>query len=186
MGGACIVMLAVLAQAPGGQDRNVLPVVSDRRDGAHGSIDLRSDMGKRFRLTEAVLVLDGAEVARRTAAPGKELEHTLRLWSSGQTPVNAERVAGDGPLHAGHHALTVRLTYEGRNVGPFSYLDDYKMRAESTFAFEVDNADRGAALQVVARERANPKAPLRAEPLLTIEPGSSADPIAPPSKEPAP
>ena len=188
MSGACIVMLAVLAQAPGGQDRSVLGV-SDGRDGAHDSVDVRNDLGKRFRLTEAVLVLDGQEVAHRAAAPGHELESAFRLWSSGQAPVTgAERVTMDDLLRPGNHALTVRLSYEGRNVGPFSYLDNYRIRAESTFAFEIGNADRHAALQVVARERANPQAPLRAEPLLTMEPqpGSGAEPIVPPSREPAP
>jgi hypothetical protein len=186
MSGACIVMLAVLARGPGVPDRIGFPV-NDGRDGAHGSVEVRSEMGKRFRLTDALLILDGQEVARRTAAPGQELERTFRLWSSDQPPIHAsERVASDGLLRAGGHAVTVRLTYEGRNVGPFSYLDDYKMRAESTFAFEVGNPDRPAALQVIARERANPKAPLRAEPSLTIEPAVSADPSAPPSKEPRP
>jgi hypothetical protein len=175
-------VVALLAQAPGADrgNREMLPL-SDARDGTPGSVDVRSEMGKRFRMTEATLVLDGQEVAHRTAAAGQELEPSFRLWTSGQAPVNgSERVAIDGLLHPGDHALTVRLVYQGRKVGPIDYVSDYKLRAESMFAFTV-GGQRPAAIQVVAREHADPRAPLRAEPVLTIEPGpgSGAIPLKP-------
>jgi hypothetical protein len=188
-GGLWMVVAGVLAQAqpsPGVKEpdrgRSGVLAVSDARDGAPASVEVRSDMGKRFRLTEAVLVLDGQEVARRTAAKGEELERSFQLWASGRAPVNgSERVSIDGLLHSGEHALTVRLTYEGRNVGPIAYLDDIKLHAESMFAFKVGTGDRPAVLQVVARERADARLPLQAEPVLTVspQPGSGIVPITP-------
>jgi hypothetical protein len=187
-GGLWMVMVGILAQAqplPGGSDRggSAALAVSDARDGAPASVQVRNEMGKRFRLTEATLVLDGQEVARRTAAKGEELERSFELWASGRAPVNgSERVSIDGLLRPGEHALTVRLTYEGRNVGFIDYLDAIKLNAESMFAFKVGSGDRPATLQVVARERADARLPLRAEPVLSVEPqpGSGIVPITPP------
>jgi hypothetical protein len=185
-----MVLVGVLAQAPVPGVTDPAPggsgvlAVSDARDGSPASIEVRSEMGKRFRLTEAVLVLDGQEVARRSAASGKELERSFQLWASGRAPVNgSERVSIDGLLRSGEHALTVRLTYEGRNVGPFDYLDDIKLHAESMFAFKLGTGDRPAAMQVVIRERRDPRLPLQAEPVVTVEPrpGSGVVPITPAS-----
>jgi hypothetical protein len=179
MTGVGWLLVGLLVQAPMAGEPGLL-ALRDGRDGAPGSVDVRSEMGKQFRLIEAALVLDGQEVARRTAPQGQELEHTFQLWSSGEAPVNrSERVAIDGWLRPGEHALTVRLVFEGRNVGPFNYLENYKYRAESNFAFEVGTGDRPAAIQVVARERPGRNLPPEQKPFLSIEPapGSGAIPV---------
>jgi hypothetical protein len=179
-GAVWLVAACLLGQEPAAGP-NAL-AVSDARDGSPGAVEVKSEMGKKFRLTEAVLVLDGQEVARRTAPPGKELERTFRLWASGDAPVQrSERVSIDGLLQPGEHALTVRLVFQGRNVGPFTYVDDYKYRAESGFAFETAPGAGPATIQVVARERPDPKLPLGVGPSLTIDPapGSSATPVLP-------
>jgi hypothetical protein len=136
------------------------------------SVDVRSEMGKRFRLVEAVFMLDGAEVSRRTAVKGQELDHRFRAY--------------DGSVRPGQHALTVTLVYEGRNTGPFTYLDNYRYRVEQTYGFTVTSTDRPAAVEVVARERKGANVPLEQKPTLDITPaaGSSATPMtaAPPAR----
>jgi hypothetical protein len=184
MSSVWMVIALMLGQAPAVAPRGeteTLPV-RDGRDGVTGAVDVRNEMGKRFRLTEAILLLDDKEVAHRTAAAGRELEPAFRLWASGDAPINgSERVAIDGLLRPGEHAVTVALVYEGRNVGPFTYLDNYKYRAESSFAFTVASGNRPAAIQVVARERKGANVPPESRPVLTIEPGpaSSAVPVVP-------
>jgi hypothetical protein len=129
------------------------------------SVDVRSEMGKRFRLVEAIFMLDGAEVAHRTAVKGQELERRFRAY--------------DGSVRPGQHALTVTLVYEGRNTGPFTYLDNYKYRVEQTYGFTVTSTDRPAAVEVVAHERKGANIPLDQKPTLDIvaTPGSSAAPM---------
>ena len=42
------------------------------------------------------------------------------------------------PLRRGEHALTATLVFQGRNVGPFSYLGNYRYRVESTYSFYLE------------------------------------------------
>jgi hypothetical protein len=174
--GVWMVMATLLAQAPGPAERVVAPPV----DGVPASVDVRADVGRRFRLREAVLMIDGKEVARRSAAQGDELARSFRLWPTEQASYGA------GLLRPGDHALTVRLSYDGRALGPFEYLSQYEIRTEARVAFGVSGDGRPAALQVVARERPSSRAPLPAEPVLSVEPqpGSGAFPVPLPVQRP--
>jgi hypothetical protein len=142
------------------------PAAAPRRADVNvpAAIEVRNEMGKRFRLVEAVFFLDGAEVARRTAGKGEDFQPAFRAY--------------EGTLRPGAHALTVTLVYEGRNTGPFTYLDNYKYRVESTYAFSVAAADRPATLSVVAHERPGPNVPLEKKPMLDITP-TATSPITP-------
>jgi hypothetical protein len=164
--GVWMVMAALLAQAPGPAERVAAPPV----DGVPVSVDVRSDIGRRFRLKEAVLSIDGKEVARQTAPRGDELARSFRLWPSQQASYAA------GLLRPGDHVLAVRFSYDGRALGPFEYLDQYDIRTEARVAFAVSGDGRPAALEVVARERPSSRAPLPAEPVLSVDPrpGSAA------------
>jgi hypothetical protein len=130
-------------------------------------IEVQNQMGKRFKLVEAAVYVDGIEVAHRKAAGGQELENRFHAY--------------DGAITPGGHALVVELTYEGRNVGPFTYLDNYRFRVDSSYAFSAQASDRPASLQVVARERKGANVPMEQRPMVEIAPaeGSGAWPTVP-------
>ena len=137
-----------------------------------GTVRVRSELGKRFKLVESVILLDGVTVAQRRADQGHELEREFDAFNGLVTP--------------GAHAMTVTLVYEGRNPGLFSYVDNYRMRVVSSYAFEAA-ADRPAALEVVARERKDGNLPLDKRPFLEVVPasGSGATPLADTAAAPA-
>jgi hypothetical protein len=125
---------------------------------AQGSVPVRiyvrNEMSRRFRLVEARVVLDETEVVHRNAAGGNELE---RQFSALETPVPP-----------GEHALTATLVYEGRNAGPFSYLDNYKFRVKTSYPFDLDRSQETAAIHVVAREKPGANVPLEQRPLIEV------------------
>jgi hypothetical protein len=127
-------------------------------------VEVQNQMGKRFKLVEAVVLVDGIEVSHRKASNGRELENRFNAY--------------DGAIAPGNHALAVALTYEGRNVGPFTYLDNYRFRVDSSYAFGAQASDRPATLQVVARERKGANLPMEQRPQIDIAPaeGSGAWP----------
>ncbi len=114
----------------------------------------RNQMGRRFRLVEARFVLGGTEVARLTAKPGEEVD------------LNAPVMVV--PLRRGEHALTATLVFQGRNVGPFSYLDNYRYRVETTYSFYVEQTHRQPIIELVAHEQGGMMVPLERRPTLEI------------------
>jgi hypothetical protein len=137
------------------------------------SIDVRSDLGKRFRLVEAHVVLDGREVATRTAAGGQELEHAFRAY--------------DGQVAPGAHNVDVTLVYQGRNPRFFTYVDDYQFRVESTADLNAPPGGGPAAVQVLAYERPGATVPVERKPMMEIKaaPGSKVT-LTPQAPEPVP
>jgi hypothetical protein len=166
------VMAMVLAQAaPQGRttdqtteqaSQQVLRATSDATQPA--TVDVRNQMGKRFRLIEARVSVDGLELARRTATAGQELEPTFRAY--------------DGAIARGPHSVTVTLVYEGRNTGPFTYLDEYRYRVVSSTNIDAEESARPAALEIVAYERPGATVPVDQKPMAEIRaaPNSSVTP----------
>jgi hypothetical protein len=130
-----------------------------------GTVRVRSEMGKRYRLVEATVSMDGAQVAQRRAPEGSELEKEFTAYK--------------GPVSPGRHAVNVTLVYQGRNAGLFNYLDDYTFRVQSSYAFEAV-ANRPATLDVVAKERKGISVPLEQKPMIEIgpAPGSGATSVS--------
>lgn len=130
-----------------------------------GTVRLRSEMGRRYRLVEATVAMDGEQVAYRRAPDGSELQREFNLYQ--------------GPMVPGRHAVNVILVYQGRNAGLFNYMDDYTFRVQSSYAFEA-TADRPAVLDVVAKERKGISVPLEQKPMLEISaaPGSGATSVS--------
>jgi hypothetical protein len=120
----------------------------------------RNMMGRRFRLVEARFVLGGTEVARLSAPAGKEVDLSA--------PVMVV------PLHRGEHALTATLVFQGRNVGFFSYLNNYRYRVESTYSFYLEQTEKQPIIEVVAREQGGVTVPLERRPTLEISSPMSA------------
>jgi hypothetical protein len=74
--------------------------------------------------------------------------------------------------------LTATLVYEGRNAGPFSYLDNYRYKVQTTYPFELAAGEAPAAIQVVAHERAGANLKIENRPLVEVvaAPGSGVTP----------
>jgi len=109
--------------------------------------------------------LDGQEVLHRVAAKGQELEQQFRAY--------------EGEVSPGAHHVTVNLVYEGRNVGIFTYMDDYKIRMQSSGDFTVPDRAHPAVVQVLAYERSGLTIPVEKRPTMeiktaTVAPGASA------------
>jgi hypothetical protein len=117
--------------------------------------DVRSDMGKNFRLVEVHLVLDGVPVADRVARKGEELERSFRAYEGDVTP--------------GEHTLRVQLVLAGRNRGIFTYMDNYRYNVEGESLF-VARGDGPAAVAVVAAERKGADVPIEKKPMIRFEP----------------
>jgi hypothetical protein len=131
--------------------------------GVPAVVHVHNEMGRRFKLTEAVVLLDAVEVSRVKAPAGAELQNDF--------------LAFEGPVPPGEHAVSVTLIYEGRNNGVIKYMDNYHFRAETTGAFTVAAGDkRPATLDVTARERKGMNVPFEKKLQLDIaaSPGSSA------------
>jgi hypothetical protein len=96
-------------------------------------------MGKRFRLISAVYLMDGIQI--------------LNLQAPAKLEVDINSRALEITMPRGQHALTVILTYQGRSVGLFSYMDNYKFRSVSTYQFYLEPADGQPLIHIVARER---------------------------------
>jgi hypothetical protein len=151
---------------PNAPDPRAMPTIPAK-------VQVQNQMGKRFRLVEATVLLDGLEVSRRKAAAGQELERSFSGY--------------EGAIGPGNHTLAVELVYEGRNLGPFTYLDDYRFSVATSYPFTARVSDRPASLDVVARERPGATVPVEQKPVLDIAPaaGSGATPMLPPATPPA-
>lgn len=130
------------------------------------TIEVKSDLRKLFRFVEARIFLDGNELTRITAPRGQELANNFRAF--------------DAPLGTGRHSITVNLVYQGRNTGPFTYLDDYRYRLESTQEFTVE-AGRPASVEILAHERPGATVPLEEKPTMSIRATVPAAATAPPA-----
>jgi hypothetical protein len=165
-----IALLVIGAGVPADDEKQTRPTVEEMRAqpaamsdaDARGPavpvrIDVRNEMSKRFRLVEARVVLDETEVVHQTAASGQELERT---FSALETPVRP-----------GEHALTATLVYEGRNRGPFSYLDNYRYKVQTSYPFDLESGKQSATIQVLAREKQGINLPLERRPILEVMTG---------------
>src|SRR5690242_1808819 len=105
---ASVVAALVLVQetppaAPVGGAPDEVPATQEERQqieqqrpiqvGVPAVVEVHNEMGKRFKLTEATVMIDAVEVAHVKAPAGGELEPTFRPFA--------------GPVPPGEHAVTV-------------------------------------------------------------------------------
>jgi hypothetical protein len=160
MMGLVVVMLAQAAPLPGsGAPDDSARLIAVPETTLPATVDVRSDMGKRFKLIEARVVMDGRELAHRVASKGQELEQQFRAY--------------EGEVDPGAHQVTVQLVYEGRNVGLFTYMDGYKIRLQSSADLTVQDRAHPAAVQVLAYERSGLTIPVEQKPTMEIKAGTA-------------
>lgn len=124
------------------------------------SVVLRSSLDKRFRLVETKVTVDGQDVSHRAAPRGQELDTLGRIF--------------EGTVRPGWHVVRVELLYEGRNKGPFTYLDDYKVRLESTVDFNFQEGNRPGALEVLAYEKPGATVSVENKPIMELKPAAQS------------
>jgi len=163
--GVTLLMVVLLAQAAP-EARSIAPrevedgLTAVRETSVPATVEVRSNMGKRFRLVEARVVMDGQELSHRLAARGQELESQFRAY--------------DGAASPGLHNVTVTMTYEGRNKGPFTYLDDIKYRVASSNDFIIHEGGRPAALEVLVYEKPGATVAVEQKPTMEIKPAANS------------
>jgi hypothetical protein len=165
--GMVVVLLAQAQPLPGSSAPDPTEsqaLIVPRETTLPAAIDVRSDMGKRFKLMEVRVSIDGQEVSHRVAAKGQELEHDFRAY--------------DGAVSPGPHQVSVILNYEGRNAGIFTYMDDYKFKVESSADFTAQDRAHPVALQVLAYQRSGITIPVEQKPTMEIKALPTAVPAA--------
>ena len=118
--------------------------------GARASISLDNEMSGAFRLTRAVVLLDGVVQYTRE-------DDTGALGSQKSIPVY------DGSIPPGEHTLQVILELRGHGYGVFSYLRGYKFEVRSSHSFTVTDG-KAITLVAVAYEKGGVTTPLEQRP----------------------
>ncbi len=114
----------------------------------------RNEMGSAFHLQSVEYVLDGKAIFAK-ADEGGDLRKVQEL------PVF------NGRLAPGSHQLEVRLEYRGHDGG-VSYLDGYKFRVQSSYAFDAE-VGKVNTIRVVGFERGGLTAELKDRPAVRFD-----------------
>lgn len=114
------------------------------------TVRFRDDAGDGFQLVEARFVMD---------------DHPLPVLTG--APRAANTVIYAGRVRPGRHVVSARLTYQGRNRGPFTYLSGYKLNVESREVVEVP-ADRPASFTIATEKKKGMNIPLDKQLAVTV------------------
>jgi hypothetical protein len=109
-------------------------ILSGGAAGSRSEISLHNEMSSAFRLTRALVVLDGAVQYNRT-------DDTGALADQKEIPVFS------GSVPPGDHTVSVLLNFQGNGYGVFTYLRGYKFEVKSSHSF---TAVEGKTLTLVA------------------------------------
>jgi hypothetical protein len=97
-------------------------ILSGGAGGSRAEISLDNEMSSAFRLTKALVVLDGAVQYNRSDDSGALADQKSIPVFSGSVP-------------PGDHTLQVVLTFQGNGYGVFSYLRSYHWDLKSSHSF---------------------------------------------------
>jgi hypothetical protein len=109
-------------------------ILSGGAAGSRSEISLHNEMSSAFRLTRALIVLDGAVQYNRT-------DDTGALADQKEIPVFS------GSVPPGDHTVSVLLNFQGNGYGVFTYLRGYKFEVKSSHSF---TAVEGKTLSLIA------------------------------------
>ncbi|HET6283953.1 MAG TPA: hypothetical protein VFH73_23560 [Polyangia bacterium] len=110
---------------------------------AQTTLAFRNDAGNAFALSEARFVMDGKELP--TVITNPERGKPYMIYS--------------GPVAPGRHVVTVRMVYQGRSRGAFSYMKGYKLNVASDEVFTTPE-DRAVGFTIVSKEQKGINVPL--------------------------
>lgn len=102
--------------------------------GSRSEITFDNEMSSAFKLTKAVIVLDGAVQYNRQDDSGA-------LADQKEIPVF------NGSVPPGDHTISILLNFQGNGYGVFTYLRGYKFEVKSSHSF---TATEGKTIQVIA------------------------------------
>jgi hypothetical protein len=109
-------------------------ILSGGAAGSRSEISLHNEMSSAFRLTRALVVLDGAVQYNRS-------DDTGALADQKEVPVFS------GAVPPGDHTVSVLLNFQGNGYGVFTYLRGYKFEVKSSHSF---TAVEGKTLTLIA------------------------------------
>jgi hypothetical protein len=127
----------------------------DLSSGAQAVIVQDNEMGAAFQLESVTYALDGAPVFAKLDEKGDLAgSHELQIFS--------------GRIVPGQHQLAVKLVYKGHGFGVFSYLEGYKFKLISSYAFSVEPGKR-TTLKVVGYDKGGITTALKDRPAIRYE-----------------
>ncbi len=118
--------------------------------GAEAEIVLRNAMGNAFRITNVLVVLDGAVQYNEGGADAPHLRNKV-------TPIF------NGAIPPGDHTMQVVVKLQGHGYGVFSYLRGYKFERKGTHSFTVRQG-KGLRIEVTVWEKGTVTTPLEDRP----------------------
>jgi hypothetical protein len=125
-------------------------ILSGGAAGSRSEISLHNEMSSAFRLTRALVILDGAVQYNRT-------DDTGALADQKEVPVFS------GSVPPGDHTVSVLLNFQGNGYGVFTYLRGYKFEVKSSHSFTAVEG-KTLTLTATALEKGGVTTPLEQRP----------------------
>jgi hypothetical protein len=125
-------------------------ILSGGAAGSRSEVSLRNEMSSAFRLTRALVVLDGAVQYNRS-------DDTGALADQKEIPVFS------GSVPPGDHTVSVLLNFQGNGYGVFTYLRGYKFEVKSSHSFTAVEG-KTLTLAATALEKGGVTTPLEQRP----------------------
>ena len=125
-------------------------ILSGGAAGARAVIQFENKLSNQFRLTRALIVLDGAVQYNKTDRSGVLAEQQVIPVFSGSIPPT-------------EHTLQVLVNLRGHGYGVFSYLRGYRFEVRSSHSFTAVEG-KTTKLRIVAYEKGGVTTPLEERP----------------------
>jgi len=109
-------------------------IMSGGAAGSRAEVTFHNEMSSAFKLTKALIVLDGAVQYNRS-------DETGALADQKEIPVFA------GSVPPGDHTVSILLNFQGNGYGVFTYLRGYKFEVKSSHSF---TSVEGKTMSVIA------------------------------------
>ena len=147
-------------------------ILSGGAGGSRSEITFHNEMSSAFKLTKALIVLDGAVQYNRN-------DDTGALADQKEIPVFS------GSVPPGDHTISVLLDFQGNGYGVFTYLRGYKFEVKSAHSFTAVEG-KTMSITVKAFEQGGVTTPLEQRPKIEWQEKVQALGAPPPSAAVAP
>jgi len=125
-------------------------ILSGGSSGSRATIRFENKLSGQFRLTRALIVLDGAVQYNKTDRSGALAEqHVIPVFS--------------GSIPPGDHTVQVLVNLQGHGYGVFSYLRGYRFEVRSSHSFTAVEG-KTTRLRILAYEKGGVTTPLEERP----------------------